>query len=206
MRLRAVVPIGMLLLAAGCGSAGDAGPMTSQLVRANVPRASASVSHADAATLRDGSSLFAGRLLADAARGRPNVALSPASISEALAMAFAGARGATASQMASALDFSLPGDRLGAAFNAADRSLEGVNGPDATLNVANAHLRPGGTALPPGIPARARARLRRRPADRRLRACGRGGPGGDQRLGVRADQQERSRSCWGRAMSRNRRG
>ncbi len=138
MRLRAVVPIGMLLLAAGCGSAGDAGPMTSQLVRANVPRASASVSHADAAALRDGSSLFAGRLLADAARGRPNVALSPASISQALAMAFAGARGATASQMASALDFSLSGDRLGAAFNAADRSLEGVNGPDATLNVANA--------------------------------------------------------------------
>jgi serpin B len=135
MRLRAAVPVGMLLLAAGCGSAG---PVTSQLVRASVPRASASVSPADAAALRDGNSLFAGRLLARVARGRPNVALSPASISEALAMAIAGARGTTASEMATALDFSLPSDRLSAAFNGLDRSLRSVNGPDATLKAAGA--------------------------------------------------------------------
>ena len=67
------------------------------LVRAAVPRASASVSPADAAALRDGNAVFAGRLLAGGARARPNVALSPASISQALSMAFAGARGATAS-------------------------------------------------------------------------------------------------------------
>ena len=53
-------------------------------------------------------------------------------------MAFAGARGATAAEMAGALDFRLPPARLAAAFNGADRSLEGVNGPDATLNVADA--------------------------------------------------------------------
>jgi serpin B len=150
MRFRALVPIGVFLLAAGCGPAGEAGPdlrssaapdggaLMQHLVRAAVPRASASVSPADAAALRDGNAVFAGRLVAGVARGRPNVALSPASISQALSMAFAGARGATASEMASALDFDLPLARLGAAFNGADRSLEAVNGRDVTLNVANA--------------------------------------------------------------------
>ncbi len=139
MRLRGLVPIGLLLLAAlpaaGCGSGG---PVTSQLVRANVPRASTSVPPADAAALRDGNAQFAGRLLATVAQGHANLALSPSSISEALSMAFAGARGTTASEMASALDFNLPAARLAAAFNAADRSLTAVDGPDVTLNVANA--------------------------------------------------------------------
>ena len=138
MRFRALVPIGMLVLAAGCGSAGEAGPVTQHLVRADVPRANASVSPADAAALRDGNAQFAGRLLATVARAQPNVALSPASISEALSMAFAGARGTTASEMASALDFRLAPGRLGAAWGGADRSLADVNGPDATLDVANA--------------------------------------------------------------------
>jgi serpin B len=138
MRFRALVPIGMLVLVAGCGSAGEAGRVTQHLVRADVPRANASVSTAVAATLRDGNAQFAGKLLATVARARPNVALSPASISEALSMAFAGARGTTASEMARALDFRLAPGRLGAAWGAADRSLAEVNGPDATLDVANA--------------------------------------------------------------------
>ncbi len=138
MRFRALVPIGMLVLVAGCGSAGEAGRVTQRLVRADVPRANASVSTADAAALRDGNEQFAGKLLATVARARPNVALSPASISEALSMAFAGARGTTASEMASALDFRLAPGRLGAAWGAAGRSLADVNGPDATLDVANA--------------------------------------------------------------------
>jgi len=138
MRVRALVPIGMLVLAAGCGSAGGAGSVTSQVVRADVPRSTVAVSPADAAALRDGNAVFAGRLLADLARGRPNVALSPASISEALSMAFAGARGSTGSEMASALEFRLAPEPLGEAFNALDRSLEDVNGQDVTLDVANA--------------------------------------------------------------------
>ena len=132
------MPIGMLLLAAGCGSADRTATVTSQLVRADVPRAVPSVSSADAAALRDGNSLFAGRILAVVARDGQNVALSPASISQALAMVFPGARGATASELASALDFRLGPDQLGGAFNALDRSLEAVNGPDTTLTVANA--------------------------------------------------------------------
>ncbi|MGH2886352.1 MAG: serpin family protein [Solirubrobacteraceae bacterium] len=133
MRLRALAPIGMVAVLAGCASTGAV-----TLVRSDVPRAEPAVSRADATALRDGNVVFAGRLLAEVARGRQNVALSPASISEALAMAFAGARGTTASEMATALDFSLPAGRLGAAFNEVDRSLANVNMPDATLRIANA--------------------------------------------------------------------
>jgi len=132
------VPVGLALLAAGCGSAEPTAAVTSQLVRAGVPRATVSVSPSNAAALRDGNALFAGRILGVVARGRENVALSPASISQALAMVIPGARGATSSEMASALDFRLPPDRLGRAFNSLDRSLEALNGPDATLDIANA--------------------------------------------------------------------
>ena len=141
MRLRALVPLGLLGLLvplAGCGSAGGTGPVAPAPVRSNVPRARPTVSRADAAALRDGNALFAGRILARLAATRSNVALSPASISQALAMVFPGARGTTASQIAGALDFRLTPDRLGAAFGAADRSLADVNGPDVTLDVANA--------------------------------------------------------------------
>ncbi len=137
MRLRALVLIGLPLLLAGCGSSGTAA-VARQAVRANVPRAEPTVSRADATALRDGNALFAGRILARLASVRSNVALSPASISQALAMVFPGARGMTASQIARSLDFRLPPARLGAAFNAADRSLANVNGPDVTVNVANA--------------------------------------------------------------------
>ena len=113
MRIRTLVPIGMLVLVAGCGSAGEAGRVTQHLVRADVPRANASVSTADAAALRDGNAQFAGKLLATVARARPNVALSPASISEALSMAFAGARGTTASEMARPSEPGLDGSSTG---------------------------------------------------------------------------------------------
>ncbi len=130
------------MLLAGCGSSGGTGPgpaaSRTTLVRATVPRAQAAVSRVDAAALRSANSAFAGRILALMARSHPNVALSPASISEALSMAFAGARGTTASQIAGALHFGLPPARLGAAFNAADLSLAQVAGPDVTLAIANA--------------------------------------------------------------------
>ncbi len=52
-----------------------------------------------------------------------NVFFSPHSISIALAMTYAGARGTTATEMASALHFTLPQDRLHNAFNALDLQL-----------------------------------------------------------------------------------
>lgn len=47
-----------------------------------------------------------------------NLFFSPSSLSTALAMTYGGARGETASQMAGSLHFTLPGDRLHAAFAA----------------------------------------------------------------------------------------
>jgi serpin B len=53
-----------------------------------------------------------------------NLFFSPYSVSLALAMLYAGASGDTAAQMAQALHFDLPPERLGPAFNALDLALE----------------------------------------------------------------------------------
>ena len=74
-----------------------------------------------------------------------NFFYSPYSISLALAMTYAGARGDTEQEMAQTLDFSLPQEDLHAAFNAVDQTLtsysqrtdEGEEGSFFTLNIAN---------------------------------------------------------------------
>ncbi len=73
-----------------------------------------------------------------------NLFYSPYSISLALAMTYAGARGETERQMAQALSFSLPQARLHPAFNALSASLEKPHEQSAkeedgelTLNIAN---------------------------------------------------------------------
>ena len=126
-RLRTLALTGLVAVLAGCGSAARTDPPAQQ-----------PVPPADAIALRDGNAEFAGRLLATVARGPQNVALSPASISQAVSMAFAGARGTTAAQIAGALDFTLPPARLSAAFAGVDHSLAAVNGPGHELDVANA--------------------------------------------------------------------
>src|SRR5436309_6200562 len=102
------------------------------------PRSPANVPAGDAAALRADNAVFAGRLLAAVASGKEAVALSPFSISEALAMTFAGARGETARQIQQALDFRLPGARLHNAFNGVDQALATVSGPRVTLSIDNA--------------------------------------------------------------------
>jgi serpin B len=74
-----------------------------------------------------------------------NVFYSPFSISEAMAMVSAGAKGETQQQIAEALRFSLPQARLHPAFNDLDQALasrgqdaEGQDGQPFALNVANA--------------------------------------------------------------------
>jgi serpin B len=74
-----------------------------------------------------------------------NLLYSPYSLSLALAMAYAGARGETEGQMAGTLHFSLPQERLHPAFNALDQELGrrgqgsgGTDGQGFRLNVVNA--------------------------------------------------------------------
>jgi serpin B len=68
-----------------------------------------------------------------------NLFLSPESISTALAMTYGGARGETAEEMAKALRFGLPSDKLHPAFGALVRELNGDGKKRAyQLNVANA--------------------------------------------------------------------
>ncbi|MBX3209999.1 MAG: serpin family protein [Labilithrix sp.] len=77
-------------------------------------------------------------------RADEDIFLSPHSISTALAMTYAGARGETAAEMKKALHFALPDDRLHTAFNYLDLALasrgknaEGKDGKPFRLVVTN---------------------------------------------------------------------
>ena len=105
------------------------------------------VSDADRQTLVAGNTDFAldlYRYLAEDEADK-NLFYSPYSISLALAMTYAGARGETEDQMADALHYTLPQDHLHPAFNGLDQLLasrgEGAEGQDDQgfrLNIANA--------------------------------------------------------------------
>jgi serpin B len=111
------------------------------------------VSDADLNTLVEGNSRFAFELYRLLAKreGNENLFYSPYSISLALAMTYAGARGETEAEMADVFHFMLSQERLHPAFNALDQELaqrgEGAEGKgDADnegakgfrLNIANA--------------------------------------------------------------------
>ncbi len=85
----------------------------------------------------EGNNAFAAGLYGQVSKSEGNVFFSPESISTALALAYAGARGETASEMASTLHFSLPADKLHPAMGAL---LKGLNAehPGYQLRVANA--------------------------------------------------------------------
>jgi len=91
----------------------------------------------DLAALVQGNSGFAFDLYQKIRDASGNLFFSPYSISSALVMTYAGARGETEQQMADALHFSLPQDRLHPAFNALDLALVSEENENFKLNIAN---------------------------------------------------------------------
>jgi serpin B len=113
----------------------------SEKQRATSPNVSAS----DLADLVNGNSGFAFDLYQFLREQEGNLFYSPYSISLALAMTYAGARGETQAQMADTLHFALSQERLHPAFNGLDIELarrgEGAQGKDEKgfrLNIVNA--------------------------------------------------------------------
>jgi len=98
--------------------------------------AQASVS-ADQAALTQGNNAFAVELYTHLRSQPGNLFFSPESISTAFAMAYAGARGRTATQMQQVFHFTLPADRLHPAMGALLASMNAAH-PDYQLRVADA--------------------------------------------------------------------
>ncbi len=142
--LQTILALGILFSVIGCASTG--GPVAAQSVQSELERVAApDVADADLAELVRGNAAFALALYHVLRQGDDNLFYSPYSISVALAMTYAGARGETEEQMADALHYTLAQERLHAAFNALDLALasrgEGAVGKDGEgfrLHVANA--------------------------------------------------------------------
>jgi len=116
-----------------------------EIVRSEKQRVtSPDVAEADLAELVAGNSAFALDLYQAIREEDGNLFYSPYSISLALAMTHAGARGETEQQMADTLHYTLSQDRLHPAFNALDLELasrgegaEGQDGEGFRLNIVN---------------------------------------------------------------------
>ena len=121
-------------------------PTGGELLMSDKPRETApDVSEADLALLIEGNSAFAFELYQALRESEGNLFYSPHSISLALAMTYAGARGQTAEQMAATIQFLLEQERLHPAFNRLDVELaqrgegaEGKDGEGFRLNIVNA--------------------------------------------------------------------
>ena len=131
----------VLFSVVGCTEIPGTGVALSEKQRDTSPNVSAS----DSATLVDNNSEFAFDLYQDLIHQDGNLFYSPYSISLALAMTYAGARGETEQQMANTLHFALQQDRLHPAFNSLDLALasrgEGAKGKDDKgfrLHIVNA--------------------------------------------------------------------
>lgn len=133
-----------LFLSACGGNAVPAGP-SGGIARSERQRiTSPDVPPTGLQTLVDGNNAFALELYQSLRDSDENLFYSPFSISLALAMTYAGARGETESQMADVLHFDLPQDELHPAFNALDLELEergeaqSDQGQPLQIDIANA--------------------------------------------------------------------
>jgi serpin B len=122
------------------------GPAAGQVLQSDKERVtSPDVSPGDQAVLVEGNSAFAFELYKQLKGEEGNLFYSPFSISLALAMTYAGARGLTADQMADTLQFILGQDGLHPAFNWLDALLagrgqgaQGKDGEGFRLSIVNA--------------------------------------------------------------------
>lgn len=130
MRRMGIFVAGLIVLAACASSSSSDPPMAvSQALRDTAP----DVAPADAIALRDGNAALAFDLQRALAKSDANLAFSPYSVSLALAMTYAGARGTTATEMATALHFTLPAAQLHPAFDAIDLAIAS-RGPVSIAN------------------------------------------------------------------------
>ncbi len=132
-RHRWLLPLFAALTLAGCsqeleGTEGGP-PAPGELVASDKPRRGAQgVPSPDIAELTAGSAELGVDLYRKVAQPGRNLFLSPFSISKALAMMYAGARGSSEEQMKQTLHFTLPQERLHAAMNALDLELNKPTG------------------------------------------------------------------------------
>ena len=138
--------VSVLMVIVLLGLAACAQPVSGEVIKSDRERISSpDVSQADIAALVAGNNDFAFDLYRVLKGTGGNFFYSPYSISEALAMTYAGARGETEQDMAQALNFYLPQECLHPAFNSLDLQLkqrgEGAKGKDDKgfrLHVVNA--------------------------------------------------------------------
>jgi serpin B len=141
-----IAVLAIVLLLPVIASMQMAQPAAAELLKSDKERiTSPDVSASEQALLVEGNSAFAFELYRALQGEEDNLFYSPYSISVALAMTYAGARGETAQQMADTLQFLLEQERLHPAFNWLDAELagrgegaEGKDGEGFRLNIVNA--------------------------------------------------------------------
>ena len=136
----------VVLTSGAVGCARPVSPVSGDVLQSDKPRdTSPQVSQTVLDSLSRGNSEFAFDLYRALAAADGNLFYSPYSISVALAMTYAGARGETEEQMADTLRFLLPQQDLHPAFNDLDIELDrrgegaaGKDGGEFRLNIVNA--------------------------------------------------------------------
>ena len=137
VRMRAVV-VGCVLLGLGLDSCGAGGgtkeamsgsPARVELASSKLGRAHPTVADNDLRAAATATNAFAVDLYRRWKKNSPNLVFSPYSISLALAMTFAGAKGETAEELRRALHLALADDRVHDALNALDQAITHPTSP-----------------------------------------------------------------------------
>lgn len=128
-----IVVISIILLGAtGCSA-------RAEVAVEKIPIITAMISANDITSQVNGSNIFVFSLYQKIKDSNSNIFYSPYSISSAMAMTYAGARGDTAKQMAEALHFELPDNILHTAMYSLQQDLEKRNNNQTSqLSIANA--------------------------------------------------------------------